>query len=156
MKEGVILLETKDIKGGGNHLADADAPKGKTISISASKSKEQAEEMHKKPFVFGLYEKDSQKHLLSGRVFAANMPQDEKYHWYCIGTTRLYRGLILWLHQSWILSWKIGQNFNSATPEKSYKVYVLLKFQGKGYVKDSKKQSDIRLARAALVPQEEK
>ncbi|MBO4633146.1 MAG: DUF4838 domain-containing protein, partial [Lentisphaeria bacterium] len=156
MKEGVILLETKDIKGGGNHLVDADAPKGKTISISASKSKEQAEEMHKKPFVFGLYEKDSQKHLLSGRVFAANMPQDDKYNWYSIVTTRLYRGLILWLHQSWILSWKIGQNFNSATPEKSYKVYVLLKFQGKGYVKDSKKQSDIRLARAALVPQEEK
>ena len=155
MKEGVILLETSDIKGNGNHLNDADAPKGKTISISATKSKEEAEKMHKKTFVFGLYEKDSQKHLLSARILPANIPQDEKYHWYCIGTTRLYYGLNLWIHESWTLSWKVGQNFNSATPEKNYKIYVLLKFQGKGYVKDSKQQSDIRLARAALVPQKE-
>ena len=156
MKEGVILLETKDIQGGGSHLADPDAPKGKTISISASKSKEQAEEMHKKTFAFGFYEKDSQKYLLTRNVSAADIVQDEKYHWYCIGTTRLYRGLILWLHQSWILSWKLGKNFNSLFPEKSYKVYVFLKFQGKGYVKDSRQQSDVRLARAALVPLNEK
>lgn len=149
---GISLCEVDDIRGGGSRVTDAASPKGKTISISATISPAQAEAMHKTPFSFGLYEKTFQKYLLFGSISPDNIPQDEKYHWYCIGITRLYPELILWMHQSWGLSWDLGKCFNSAVPEQSYKVYVLLKFQGPGYVKGSKQSSDICLARAALVP----
>ena len=151
-QKGAIICETKDIKGGGTHIIDAAAPCGKTISTSANIAGTKAEDMHKKAFRFGLYEKHFQKYLLFGSINAADIPQDEKYHWYCIGTSRLYSGLVLWMHQSWRLSWNLGKNFNSAIPEQRYKIYVYLKFQGPGYVKGSGKPSDVCLARAVLVP----
>jgi len=90
--------------------------------------------------------------LQVGYVLKNRLPQDEKYHWYYMGNTVLYPQLVLWMHQNWGLSVELGKYYDAAVPDQEYKIYGLLKFQGPGYVKDSKQPGDIRLAQIALVP----
>lgn len=149
---GTRLYNTEEISGGGVRIEDAAAPEGAAISHSAKKTQDQLAKLHEEGFTFGLYEKTWKKMLLIGYVLNNRIPQDEKYHWYYTGTTALYPGLVLWMHLNWELSAELGRYYNAASPDQEYQIYALLKFQGPGYVNESKQQGDIRLAQIALVP----
>lgn len=149
---GIRLFNIDDIRGGGVRIKDADAPEGTAISHAEKKTEAQRVDLHKRTFTFGIYEKTWKKMLQVGYVLKNRLPQDEKYHWYYMGNTVLYPQLVLWMHQNWGLSVELGKYYDAAAPDQEYKIYGLLKFQGPGYVKDSKQPGDIRLAQIALVP----
>ena len=150
------IIEFAEIPCGSLKINDSDSPYGRTFSHSGKYTEKQREERHKRQFVFGLYEKSYTKYLVHGTIVKNDIPQDEKYHWYYAGTTRLYKSLSLWLHWTWGMSVGMNKFYDENNPDKKYAVYFLLKLQGPAYVKDSKSLNDVRLAAIALEEVSEK
>ena len=134
----------------GTNINDTDSPYGRAFSHSAKYTEKQRAERHKRQFVFGLYEKSYTKYLVHGTIVPKDIPQDEKYHWYYAGTTRLYKSLSLWMHWTWGLSVGINRFYDDNKADKKYAIYFLLKLQGPAYVKNSTSPNDVRLAAVAL------
>lgn len=131
-------------------ISDSDSPSGKAYSHSGKYSAKQREERHKRAFVFGMYENNYSKYVVHGSIAKNVIPQDEKYHWYYAGTTRLYKSLSLWLHWTWGLKTWLGRFYDENNSDKKYNVYFLMKLQGPAYVKNSTSLNDVRLAGLAL------
>ena len=131
-------------------VADSDSPYGKAFSHSAKYSPEKRKERHKRMFTFCIYEKTYGKYLVHGSIKPDVIPQDEKYHWYYAGTTRLYPSLALVMHWTWGLQAGLGRFYDENDPDKKYEIYFLMKHQGPAYVKNSEKPNDVRLAAIAL------
>lgn len=150
------IIEIGKISCSSVKVNDADSPYGRAFSHSGKYSAKQREERHKRQFIFGMYEKSYTKYLVHGSIAPNVIPQDEKYHWYYAGTTRMYNKLSLWLHWTWGMSVSLGKYYDENNPDKKYAVYFLIKHQGSAYVKDSKSLNDIRLAAIALEEVSEK
>lgn len=147
------IIEFSKLPCGNQKVNDADSPYGRAFSHSAKYSEKQRAERHKRQFVFGLYEKSYTKYLVHGTIKPNDIPQDEKYHWYYAGTTRLYKSLSLWLHWTWGMSISLNKFYDENKPDKKYNVYFLIKIQGPAYVKNSTSLNDVRLCAIALVEQ---
>ena len=150
--EGIIIIDAATICRAGVRIEDDSAPEGKAVSHSEKKKEAELENLHNGGFIFGFYEKKHKKMLQVGYVLAKHIPQDGKYHWYHLGTMPIYSGSVLWMHKNWGLSAELGNYVDVSAPDREYRIYGLLKFQGPGYVKNSKQRSDIRLAQIALLP----
>ena len=146
----VKIVEFAKVPCTGRKISDPDSPSGKAFSHSANYSSEMRVKRHQRPFEFGLYERSHTKYLVYGSIRAGAIPQDEKYHWYHAGTTRLYPSLSLWIHWTWGLSVSIGRFYNENNPDKKYEIYLLMKLQGPAYVRNSEKPNDVRLAAIAF------
>ena len=144
------IIEFSKLPCGNLKVNDADSPYGRAFSHSGKYSEKQRAERHKRQFVFGLYEKGYTKYLVHGTIKPNAVPQDEKYHWYYAGTTRLYKSLSLWMHWTWGMSISLNKFYDENNPDKKYNVYFLIKLQGPAYVKNSKSLNDVRLAAVAL------
>ena len=149
--EGAVVYEFKDTQSAGIPVSDAAAPDGKAYSIAAKWSPEENKDKHDKGFVFGMYEQSNAHYVSSCSVPKANIPQDEKYHWYYVGNTCLYPRLVLYIHWTWLLNVQPGKYYDENDPNQSYDIYVLLKLQGPAYVKGSNAMNDVRVARVALL-----
>lgn len=145
------IIGFAEIPCSGRKVSDQDSPSGKAFSHSSNYSSEMREKRHRRPFVFGLYERTYAKHLVHGSVSSKVIPQDEKYHWYYAGTTGLYPSLSFWMHWTWGLQVSLGRFYDAENPDKKYEIYFLMKLQGPAYVKNSENLNDVRLAAIALV-----
>ncbi len=145
------MIGFAEIPCSGRKVSDQDSPSGKAFSHSSNYSSEMREKRHRRPFVFGLYERTYAKHLVHGSVSSKVIPQDEKYHWYYAGTTGLYPSLSFWMHWTWGLQVSLGRFYDAENPDKKYEIYFLMKLQGPAYVKNSENLNDVRLAAIALV-----
>ena len=132
-------------------IADKDSVTGSAICLSdLSAIKKSNPKFHQQPVRFSLFDRVTQKTLISHRV--KNIPQDEKYHWYRIGTSVLSRDNRIILHGSWWLTQSVGSTvFDPLEPNAKYEIWVSVKLTGKDYVKTSKKQSAIWLDRIVFV-----
>ena len=126
-------------------INDADAYMGHAKKLSPS----QSQDYHKLPFKMGLYCKDSNKFITNYSIAEADIPQDEKYHWYDLGRFEILPNTYLWLHWTWRLQHyvdsvyiKDGDNF--------WNVSVSVKLTGEPYVKGSKSEPQVLLDRVIL------
>ena len=80
------------------------------------------------------------------------MPQDEKYHWYYAGRTRIYSDRTrLWTHWSWTLNFSLAKAFEAKNFKQLFDVYVSVKLQGPSYVEGSRNPDEVRVDRLMLL-----
>ena len=101
------------------------------------------EGFHSLPFTLGVYDYSANRHLINGKLAADDIQQDDKFHWYNLGRTRLSSNSILWTHKSWTLQMPLNGVSYGDDDNRSWDVNVCLKFTGKPYVKDSNEEGNV-------------
>ena len=133
---------------GGALVADPDAVGGKAKSRDSNGK----EDYHARPFTFGIYEWKFKKFIASAELPKANVPGDEKYHWFYAGRTRIYSDSTrIWTHWSWTLNFSLKKAFEAKNFKQLFDVYVSVKLQGPSYVKGSQKPDEVRVDRLMLL-----
>jgi hypothetical protein len=134
-------------------ISDSAAAGGKAIEISLTKRNINPAKFHAKmakSLRFAVYS-DSQKKNLSESALRGNkIPQDEKYHFYKIGTASLDQNCMIWT-ADWLIQHKLDNLFVHGEKSK-YTFWISLKLQGPAYVTGSKLPNAIRCDRIIAVP----
>ena len=106
---------------------------------------------HDKPLEFGLYD-DRSRELIKRTLTPAEIPRDEKYHFYSAGRIKGWPNLHFWAHHSWRLAQRLNVTHSSTRPEQAtYEVYLSLKLEGPAYVPRSTKPNACSIDRLILV-----
>ncbi len=126
-------------------VADPDAAGGKALQYTGDAPKD-----HERPVNFGVYNSPKKVFGPSVTLKGADVPPDEKYHWYKIGRFPVVPGVMLWAHWTWWLSVDIGRTYNPADQNHERDVWVSLKVTGPAYVKDSKQPNALSVDRVIL------
>lgn len=127
-------------------VADPEAAGGKTLQYTGDGPKD-----HEAPVSFGIYDGARRVFGPSLTLKGADVPQDEKHHWYKIGRFPVTNGALVWAHWTWWLSVELDRAYNPADQNPERDVWVSLKVTGPAYVKESKQPSSICLDRVILV-----
>ncbi len=131
---------------------DPEAAGSKAMGVDKSPRIADPEAFHAKAFTAGIRDRVNGRMLLSTVIPKDRIPQDEKYHFYPLGTVRLEPSALLWLHETWYLQQELGGFFRKDDPEENrYRVFVSLKFTGPAYVKGSQKENAFWMDRILLV-----
>ena len=132
---------------------DADAAGGHAVYLSAVGKRYKKPINHTHDLQFGVYDTKLRKAVTGILVYPkAQLPQDEKFHYYYLGRIKLSETSTLWVHQSWYLGTDLKMLFDPKKPDETGDVYVSIKVQGSSYVKDSKKADDVAFDRVIFVP----
>lgn len=137
--------------GGGiaQRVDDPDATCGQAWRLDATLAGPPGQ--HDKPPEFGLYD-DRSKELIKKTLTAAEIPEDEKYHFYSTGRIKGSPNLHFWAHHSWRLAQRLNVTHSSTRPEQAtYEVYVSLKLAGPAYVPGSTSSNAYSIDRLILV-----
>jgi len=105
----------------------------------------------KLPFGIGVYDRRAKTNTA---FTIKDAPQDEKYHWRKLGSVEVRGDSIIWA-----LDWQVGfslKDFYTAADgleenPNVYELWISMKFQGPGYVKDSIKPNGFYMDRVLLV-----
>jgi len=127
---------------------DADAAGGKAVRM------EDFENFGGK-LCLGFYNISDPKKSKNIALSGENIPQDEKYHLYPIGTVELGPKGYFWGHASWNIQVESNQYFNpaynpSGINENEYELFISAKAEGPNYVKGSTKTSALSVDRIIL------
>ena len=126
---------------------DPDSPTGSAWMLGPV-----SKDFHKKPLELVLYDWINNKYLLRRSISKKDLPQDEKYHWYKMGTTHLTAKTQMVFHSSWKLSQPCGNHvYDPFEPNARYEIYASLKVTGPSYVKNSKKPDGVYLDRVVFL-----
>ncbi len=142
-----IELTAAELDGGG--LADDPAAAKGKARVKDSDGKP---DYHSKPFTYGIYDWRFARHLATATLPKENTPQDEAYHWYYAGRTRIYSDRTrLWTHWSWTMNFSLKKGMEAQDYKQLYDVYLSAKLQGPSYVKGSAQPDEIRVDRVILI-----
>ena len=131
---------------------EAAGGKASVLKIPAKISDRKAKEFHTKNFQGGVYSPMLKKGLLSKAFDRNEMFKDEKYHWYCLGETKLVSDCFIWLHWSWRMSFKcLSSVYSAAEPDAVYQIWISVKLQGPAYAPGSKKENAVFADRIIVV-----
>jgi hypothetical protein len=126
---------------------DPDSPTGSAWMLGPV-----SKDFHKKPLELVLYDWINNKYLLRRSISKKDLPQDEKYHWYKLGTTHLTAKTQMTFHSSWKLSQPCASHvYDPLEPNARYEIYASLKVTGPSYVKNSKKPDGVYLDRVVIL-----
>jgi hypothetical protein len=126
-------------------VADADAAGGKALQYTGESPKD-----HERPLGFGVYDSPRRVFGPSLTLKGADVPQDEKYHWYKVGRFAVTDGTLLWAHWTWLLSVPLDRVYSAAEQNHDRDIWVSLKLTGPAYVKDSKQPNAVSLDRVIV------
>ncbi|NLF93137.1 MAG: DUF4838 domain-containing protein [Oligosphaeraceae bacterium] len=107
---------------------------------------EAARKSQKLPLSFGIYNSLNQQGQ-SVTLTAAEIPQDEKFHWYHVGNAVVQPGLYMYYSSSWVARHYVTGI--GIVPEE-YEIHVSLKATGPLYVQGSQLPNDVRIDRIIL------
>ncbi len=138
---------------GGSNINDPDAFGGIARTITHEKNR-QDKSFHRRDFDCGVYDFSYRIQLARMSLSRKTIPEDEKYHWYYVGRSRLLTNTKLWTHWSWTFHFNLSTFYNADKFDQLYDIYLSLKLQGPVYVDGSTRQNDIRVDRIALIPVE--
>ena len=136
-------------RGSGQHcrvVADPDAAGGKTLQYTGA-----GPEDHQRPLGFGVYDGVRRVFGPSQTLQGADVPQDEKYHWYKIGRFPVTNGVRLWAHWTWLLSVDLDRVYDPAAQDHDRDIWVSLKVTGPAYVKASKQPNSVSMDRVMVI-----
>ncbi len=130
-------------------VADPDAAGGKALQYTGEGPQD-----HQRPLGFGVYDGPRRVFGPSLTLQGADVPQDEKYHWYKVGRFAVTDGTRLWAHWTWLLSVPLDRVYNPAEQNHERDIWVSLKITGPAYVKDSKQPNAVFLDRVIVAKPE--
>lgn len=134
-------------------VSDPEAAGNKAVEISLTKRNIDPAKFHAKnakSLRFAVYSDSQKKNLAESVLRKHKIPQDEKYHFYKIGTAALDQSCMIWT-ADWLIQHKLDKLFVHG--EKSnYTFWISLKLQGPAYVKGSKLHNAVRCDRIIAIP----
>lgn len=135
-------------------LDDPEAAGGKASILKAPESAdaEKKKAFHEKNFQGGVYSPSLKKGFLDRSFTPDEMFKDEKYHWYCLGETKLAGDCYIWLHWSWRMSFKcLSSVYSEIEPDAVYQIWASVKLQGPAYAPGSQKENAVIVDRIIVV-----
>ena len=133
-------------------VQDSDSPVGSAWMVGPVKP-----DYHKKTLSFCVYDRIGRKIIQERTIKKEDYPQDEKYHWYKVGKSRLSARTREVFHSSWQLTQCCGSSvFDPLEPNAEYELYVSIKLTGPSYVKGSQKPDGVYLDRLVYLECERK
>ena len=133
-------------------VQDSDSPAGSAWMIGPVKP-----DYHKKPLKFVVYDLVGKKIIQERTIKKEDYPQDEKYHWYKVGKSRLSPRTREVFHWDWKLTQYCGGSvFDPLEPNAEYELYASIKLTGPSYVKGSQKPDGVYLDRLVYLECERK
>ena len=128
-------------------VKDPESPTGSACKLRDAKPK-----LHSGRMEFAVYDWIGKKHLLRKKIAREDLPQDEKYHWYKVGKTKLTARTQLIFHPTWFLSQRCGNAvYDPMEPNAEYEFYASVKVTGPAYVNGSKKDNAVYLDRVVFL-----
>ncbi len=124
---------------------DTDSPTGKAMRMG-----KKSDGFHKDQLTAGFQDRSVMKGFHSYEFKRDQLPQDEKYHFYDLGTVELHIMSLFWMHRTWLIQQDFSRYFTRGGDNK-YRFYVSVKFTGPSYVKDSTSEDAISIDRFLLV-----
>ncbi len=148
--KSVVDLVWSELKSG-DIVDDPDAAGGKACQVTTKFYNGTPQEFHAKDFKCGVYSQLYKKGLAELEIPKAELPQDEKYHFYYIGRTALTDMSVLWVHWTWWMGIRLDKVYDYQNSTMPYDVYLSVKLQGPSYVSGSTQQDAVRVDRAVFV-----
>ena len=128
-------------------VKDPESPTGSACKLNASRPG-----IHSGRMEFAIYDWIGKKLLLRKNIARKDLPQDEKYHWYKVGKSKLTARTQLIFHPSWALLQRCGNAvFDPLEPDAEYEFYASVKVTGPAYVDGSKKDNAVYLDRVIFL-----
>jgi hypothetical protein len=127
---------------------DPESPTGKAMRIGMDARN--AESFHKDKLTAGFQDRSINERFHSYEFKRENLPQDEQYHFYNIGSVELHVASLFWMHRSWFIQQDFS-NFYQRKGDNKYELWVSVKFTGPAYVNGSTKENVISIDRFLLV-----
>ena len=128
-------------------VKDPESPTGSACKLRDAKPK-----LHSGRMEFAVYDWIGKKHLLRKKLAREDLPQDEKYHWYKVGKTKLTARTQLIFHPTWFLSQRCGNAvYDPLEPNAEYEFYASVKVTGPAYVNGSQKDNAVYLDRVVFL-----
>ena len=124
---------------------DADSPTGKAMRMG-----KRDDGFHQDKLTAGFQDRSIKQGFHSYEFKRDTLPQDEKYHFYDLGTVDLHIMSLFWMHRTWLIQHDFSRYYTRGADNK-YKFYVSVKFTGPSYVKDSTQEDSISIDRFLLV-----
>ncbi|MBQ9367939.1 MAG: hypothetical protein IJT83_09180, partial [Victivallales bacterium] len=149
-EKNVVDLLWYDIDAG-DKVKDDDAAGGYASQIRTTHFKGTDSQFHAFDFECGIYDFQEKKGRFAKTIPKTQLFQDEKYHFYYIGKTKLSVNNRLWFHHTWLMSANMDKVFDGLDPAREYDVFVSVKFQGPAYVKGSDRPNALRVDRVIFV-----
>ena len=135
------------ISAGGRRMDDPDSPNGKTAYLDKKNLS-----ANEKDIVFGVFDFEKRERLCKDLVIPAkDFPQDEKYHFYKIGTVKPRKKCYVFGHRSWRINYFFFNRVEEGDGDKIFDVWVSVKLTGPAYVKGSASASTFRVNQVLLV-----
>ena len=134
---------------------DPDACSGKTFRIIEHDPKThriEAQPAWRDSRFFGIHNFDIKG--TGGSVHIGEIPQDEKYHWYCIRNAKIGSGTWFW-GMKWMLSINISHAYILSDGNKDINtrdVWFNVKYEGPAYVRGSKKENALCVELVVVTP----
>ena len=134
-------------------IDDPEAAGGKAVILTAPKKNGEREKgFHDRDLQGGIYSPMLKKGFLQKTFSRNEMFKDEKYHWYCLGKTKLVSDSLIWLHWSWQMAFKcLSSVYSAVEPDAMYTIWFSAKLQGQAYAPGSKKDSALIVDRVIVV-----
>ena len=138
-----------------NVTDDPEAASGRTFGLSRTfNAADHKQVMHVLPLTYGMYDSTAplaKRRLMDSQFEAKDIPQDEKYHWYCLGKYVLTPNLRFHIHWSWTICAWFRKAITGILQDNPREVWVSLKITGPAYVKGSTKPDGVWLERIIVV-----
>ena len=137
------------------NAAEPDTISGRTFRIIEHDQKTHLIEtapVWRDPRFFGIHNFDIKG--TAGSVHIGRIPQDEKYHWYCIRHAKIGSRTWFW-GMKWMLSFDISHAYILADGNKEINtrdVWFNAKYEGPAYVKGSKKKNALCVELVVVTP----
>ena len=137
-KSGVVIVD------------DGSACQGKALRLVRSSLRGA---MHGvKPFVMGLYDNATRKTVAERAWDNADLPHDEKYHWFHIPNVKIPEGPQFFAHWTWVLTpASRSQLAGALKPGTVCDIWYSMKFEGPAYCPGSKKENAVFADRLLFV-----
>lgn len=123
---------------------DPDAAGGKAMCLSVKDDKKPSD------LEMGIYSASSKRKLIMKHIPMGEIPQDEKFHLYSLGSVTLEPKCLVWAHKSWRIQHRLWDIYEEKELN-NYEIYLSLKIQGASYVSGSQKPDSILMDRVLLV-----
>ena len=148
----IIWTSFKPLEWNGAQIVDdCDAAGGRAMKLGKPKNAGDPNDFHSPGLEMGLYSASSKRELTTKKISKAELPHDEKFHFYSLGKVTLEPKCYVRVHKSWIIQQKLWDFYESNGISNEYEIYLSLKAQGPSYVSGSQKEDAILMDRVLLV-----
>jgi hypothetical protein len=152
-REGTVQVAASRLEGVHSPIVeDPDAFNNTACQLTGSEETEANRKYHAREVEFGIQNRTLKRPECRRRIAPGDLPQDEKYHLYRIGTFKPNGNVVGWVHWTWHIQYPVAAFFAIEERDTEFDAYISLKVTGPAYVKGSRKKNTLTVDRIFFTP----